>query len=388
MAWVAPRRFRIRWYIKDGVEGRIKGEDLVEVPGDTVMTKEHAEVMANSIISDQLSHVFPKFFETHSFCSAPLNWKVTSVKEVPLTKYEILVRTVNDVIAQYDEPLTLRQIYYRLVAKMIIPNTINEYKGLSRHLVKARELGAVDYTRIEDRTRSTIGGDSSFNTMEEYLKFKLDQLFKSHKYLNLNMWDNQKVKIEVWVEKDALSRTVSSVTNRYNIRTCPSKGYPSFSYVKDAAKRLQKAKQDRIIIIYMGDHDPSGRDIPRDLESRLIRYGVPYEKLTVDVIALTVDQIEEHNLPPAPAKRSDARFQKFMAETGSDDVVELDALEPPILQAILKKAISGYIDSDLWNERLAVEREDKERLKEMLMDTRIELPEFPYRYKWEDEEEG
>jgi hypothetical protein len=388
MAYVPPRRYRIRWYIRDGVEGRIKGEDLIEIPperSDTIFTKEIAAHMADTIIEKGESRIFRNFFKAHYGCVAPENWKVTSVKEIPLTKYEILVRTVNEVIDQYDMPLTLRQIYYRLVAKQVIPNTINEYKGLSRNLVKARENGDVDYTRIEDRTRTTIGGDSSFDSLEEYLEWRVDQLFNSHKYLDLAMWENQEHFIEIWVEKDALSRTVSSIGNRFNVRTCPSKGYPSFSYVKKAAERLEDVKHDSIIIIYLGDYDPSGLDIPRDLHKRLVRYGVPYDKIEIDRIALTLDQIEEHNLPPAPAKRSDVRFQSFVDRTGSDDVVELDALEPPILQEILRKSIEGYIDAKKWNERVNEINEEKERLKEMLMDTEIKIPDFEYRFKWDEE---
>jgi hypothetical protein len=383
---VTPNRYRVRWYIKDGVEGRIKGEDVVET-GDRVLNKEVASAMADRIIEDQEPRVFRKFFKAYDGCVAPENWRVTSVKEVPLSKYEILVRAVNEVMDQYTEPLTLRQIYYRLVARQVIPNTINEYKGLSRHLVKARETGAVDYRKIEDRLRTTIGGDSGFDSLEEYLEWRLDQLFNSHKYLDLAMWENQETFIEVWLEKDALSRTVSSVGNRFNIRTCPSRGYASFSYIAKAVERLKEVEHESIVIIYLGDHDPSGLDIPRDIYSRLVRYGVPGDKLQIDRIALTVEQIEEHRLPPAPGKTTDSRYQSFVDSTGSDDVVELDALEPPILQGILREAIEGYIDADLWNERVSEIADEKERLKEMLKDTDIDIPDFEYRFRWEDEEE-
>lgn len=367
-------RVKIKWYLRDGVEGRISGEDLIvfdetELESYPHLTKDGRKRMFQRLMDetvDQQKPILPKFFNVHSLSSVPMNWKVTSFKEIPYSKYEILVREVNIVLDQYKERMTLRQIYYRLVAKLIIPNNLNEYKGLSRHLVKARELGAVDYRRIEDRTRSSIGGDSGSESAMDYFKYRVKSLTDSHKYFNLSMWGNQETFVEVWIEKDALSRITSNVANAYAVRTCPSRGYPSFSYVKDAANRLRDVKHEKIVIIYLGDFDPSGLDIPRDLHSRLVRYGVPSDKLTVDRVALTIDQIEEYNLPPAPAKRSDARYQGFVDKTGADDVVELDALEPPVLQQIVREAIGKYIESELWHTRIEEGNEERDKLEEML----------------------
>ena len=368
-------RIKIKWSFSDGVEGRSFGEDVIVFEDPDLeerfplLDKDLKRKMFEKLMEETVSEgkpILPNFYDKHFLSNAPLNWKVTSFKEMPYSKYEILVREVNIILNQYEDKMTLRQIYYRLVSKMIIPNTINEYKGLSRYLVKARELGEVDYKRIEDRTRSSIGGDTGHENALDYFKDRLDRLRNSYTYFDLSRWGNQKTFIEVWIEKDALSTIVSNVSTGYAVRTCPSKGYPSFSYVKDAANRLQELEHEKIVIIYLGDFDPSGLDIPRDLHSRLVRYGVSYEKLTIDRVALTREQIDENNLPPAPAKRSDARFQGFLEATGADDVVELDALEPPILQDIVKEAIEKYIDTKLWNERGKEAEEERDKLREVL----------------------
>ena len=286
-------------------------------------------------------------------------------------KYDRVVKAVNEIFLQYNTKMTLRQVYYRLVAKLIIRNTRSEYKYLSAMLVKARENGDVNYRMFEDRVRKTIGGDHGWDDPKGFLDYMEETFKNSWKYLSLSMWKNQPVFIEVWVEKDALSRLVSDVTNEYNVRTCPSRGYSSFTYIKDAVNRLRNVKQP-IKILYFGDFDPSGMDIERDLWTRLYKYGC--SDLSVERIALTQDQIMEYNLPPMPAKKSDARYNKFVAETGAGDAVELDALEPPVLEKLVKEAIEDNIDFDLWEARKEQEKDEKERLRRKLEDVEIMFP--------------
>jgi len=152
------------------------------------------------------------------------------------------------------------------------------------------------------------------------------------------------------LEKDALSRLVSRVGNRYSVRTFPTRGYPSYSYVQTMANYMQTRLGGKpTIVLYFGDFDPSGVDIERDLEDRLGRYGATEYK--VKRIALTADQIKQYNLPPMPVKRSDARAEGFMAEHG-DKSVELDALDPNLLQDTVEKAILDNISVRKWNARV------------------------------------
>ena len=282
-------------------------------------------------------------------------------------KYDTLVSASLEVFDQYDTAITLRQLYYRLVARLLIPNTINSYKRLSRVLVKAREQGDVPINCLEDRSRRILGrGDTGFDSAEEYLKSKLTSLQDSWKGFTMPMWDDQPKHVLISLEKDALSRLVSRVANNYSVRTFPTRGYPSFSYVQGMAKYMETRLEGKhVVVLYFGDFDPSGIDIERDLEDRLSRYGA--KDFSVTRIALTSEQIKQYNLPPMPVKRSDARAESFMAEHG-DKSVELDALDPNLFQSIVEKSIRSNINVRRWNRKIRKINELKEWIKEKLDD--------------------
>jgi hypothetical protein len=286
-----------------------------------------------------------------------------------MANYETIVQEVNKLFSQYHTKMTLRQIYYRLVSKLIIQNTLNQYKRLSRLLVKAREKGDVNYRNIEDRARVTLGRDSGWDSPLDFLNAYRDQFEGCWEYFSMKMWKTQPKFVEVWIEKDALSRVASESASNYRVRTCPSKGYSSYTYIADAVSRLRRHRDQECIILYLGDFDPSGLDITRDLASRLQRYGAD---VTVRRLALSIEQIQEHNLPPMPAKTSDSRYANFVENTGGSDAVELDALEPPVLKQIIRDGIKAEIDMELWDERLIEIELNKEKLKGVLENMTVE----------------
>lgn len=182
-------------------------------------------------------------------------------------KYDLIVKAVNEVFNTYSAKMTLRQVYYRLVSKLIIPNNINAYKGLSRHLVKARECGDVDWTRFEDRARTTHGGDWGYDDVDDTRAFvdgKLDDFKNCWEDITLTKWKGQDAYVEIWIEKDALSRLAQDAVRGLGVRVCPSKGYSSFTYIAETVSRLRMISKP-IHILYFGDFDPSGMDIERDL---------------------------------------------------------------------------------------------------------------------------
>jgi len=288
-----------------------------------------------------------------------------------MTNKDAIIDAVNGVLRQYDTAMTLRQIYYRLVARNLIENNLNTYKSLSRILVKAREKGLVDDSRIEDRARSTIGGDYGANNPEEYLQ-SIKRNFRDcwNEYAR-PIWENQEEYIEVWVEKDALSRLVADVARKYRVRTCVCRGYPSYSFVKAAVDRFSEHDDKEGTILQLGDHDPSGTDIPRDIERRIHDYGA--EWVDVRRIALVPIQIDKYNLPPAPAKQTDARTPAFVERYGNA-VVELDALEPPVLQDIIDDAIRSCIDIQLWNDTAREIEREREEVKKTVAELTANWP--------------
>lgn len=286
---------------------------------------------------------------------APLNYGATKMK------YKQIVPQVRSILGQYESRMTLRQIFYRLVSKQLIKNLENRYKGLSRMLVKARELGEIDWRRMEDRTRRTHGGD--FEDMKEtgYCKREEELFRNAWKKFTLSQWKPQPKHLEVWLEKDALSGLVTDFANALQVKTCPTKGYSSYTYIREAVERLNEHKDKELIVLYLGDYDPSGDDITRDLGNRLRKYGAD---VTVELIALNLDQIQKYNLPPEIAKTTDPRYAKFVYKTGSTDTVELDALEPNVLQEIIETAIKSHIDMDLWQARIEERAQIRARLWE------------------------
>jgi hypothetical protein len=287
-------------------------------------------------------------------------------------RYETIVSEVNQILQQYIMPLTLRQIFYRLVSKLVIPNTVTSYKTLSKILVKARERGEVDDTRIEDRSRQVLGmGDWGYQDFDSFLDERIRRLKDSWQYWTRPLWQNQPKNIIIALEKDALSRLFTDVADSFHIHVYPTRGYGSYTYIKQMAQKMNGEKTT--IVLYFGDYDPSGQDIQRDLEERLNAYGA--KNFKVIRIALHKSQIFQYNLPPKPedaetiAKlQRDPRTKTY----GMDYACELDALEPKTLQQIIRKAILNHIDLDKWNQTIQQIKDEQQKLKEKLSKLKIE----------------
>lgn len=254
-----------------------------------------------------------------------------------------------DMYAEEGLILTLRQLYYQLVSQNVIPNNVREYSKLSYLLVKARMGGIVDWEAIEDRTRRPYLPYWAYDVPDA-----LNDCLESFR---LNRQQDQENYVEVWCEKDALSGVLSSrVTNEYHIRLLVNRGYSSATAMYDSAQRLMRSRSSHVL--YLGDHDPSGLDMIRDIEDRLDEFGC---HPVVHRLALTKDQIEEHDPPPNPAKWKDKRADKYVAEHG-ETCWEVDALPPKVLIGILKDAIKQLVDIPQYEAMLDAEDEEKEWL--------------------------
>lgn len=276
------------------------------------------------------------------------------VTQASLEKLE----TVNDIIEEYGASgyrLTLRQLYYQLVSRDIIPNQSNEYDKLGILLVKGRMAGVVDWSAIEDRLRRP---QVPYSVLD-----KAAALYDTVEQYRLNRQSGQDNYIEVWVEKDALSGVILRKTDHYHIRLMVNRGYSSASAMYVASKRFLRAESNgqNPVILYLGDHDPSGLDMIRDVIDRLWNFGV---EVDVRHIALTMPQIEELDPPPNPAKLTDPRGTGYVEEFGAVSW-EVDAISPERLHEILDENIQDLMDMDLFESMIAVEDEDKGILQEM-----------------------
>jgi len=270
-------------------------------------------------------------------------------------QYEHTVRAVNSIMAQYTMSLTLRQIYYRLVAAGLIPNRRSAYNSLSSQLVTARERGEVDENRIVDRSRRI--DDFAFDTPQDFLTAAQHTL--KQRYVR-RFWDSQPAYVEVWVEKDALSQVIADAVYPFNTIVAPSKGYSSYTYLKDASRRIVRYADNKgAFILHFADHDPSGLDMSRDLQSRLDRYCGAAE---VKRIALTYDQVQQYNLIPNPTKLADPRSNAYISQYG-EECWELDAIEPDELVRLCQQAVGNQIvDHNAWEDLESRDRSERDFL--------------------------
>lgn len=262
--------------------------------------------------------------------------------------------------------LTLRQLYYQLVARDLIPNTFQSYKRVGDIVSRGRMAGFIDWDMIEDRVR-TPRSRSHWDSPAEILRSASKQYYRSR-------WDSQPDYLEVWVEKDAVSNIVEPVCREFDVTFMANRGYSSQSAMYHAGVRfIARADRKRREVIYLGDHDPSGIDMVRDIHDRL---DVFTEGVYVDVnrVALNMDQIEQFRPPENPAKITDSRYWDYVDRYGGSSW-ELDALEPSVLSRIVRGAITGHVVTEEWERVERLERDHKESLEAMAI-------------QWEGQQDG
>jgi len=273
----------------------------------------------------------------------------------------IRLETINKIISKYQDDgyvLTLRQLYYQLVSADIIPNKVSEYAKLSNLLKEGRIAGIVDWDAIEDRLRKP-DNPASWNNPAEIINACIKQYRKDR-------MKGQNTYLEVWVEKDALSGVLKRVTYQYGIPIIVNRGYSSVTAMYDAYNRFEDAynyNDQNTTVIYIGDFDPSGQDMIRDILDRINEFNGSFT-FNVEPIALTWDQIKEFNPPPNPAKITDPRAKEYIKKHGPTSW-EVDALKPEVLNKILTNKINEYIDSNMFDNVLLSEQRDKKKLKEL-----------------------
>lgn len=266
-----------------------------------------------------------------------------------------LINRVNGIIREYQQKgysLTLRQVYYQLVARDVIPNTERSYKNMGNLISDGRLSGLIDWNAIEDRTRE-LELNNHWNSPSSIINAVANQFA-------YDKWIGQDYYVEVWVEKDALKGIVGQVCQRLDIPYFSCRGYVSQSEMWVAAQRLEKRSKDKeLVIIHLGDHDPSGRDMSRDIVDRLSIFGVDP---TFRRIALNMNQIDEYSPPPNPTKITDPRAVNYIEEFGHT-CWELDALKPEVIDKLIDDTVTEFMDMELFNGMIEKEDESKRLLQ-------------------------
>ena len=283
------------------------------------------------------------------------------------SKSEALIDIMNAIVTDYIGQgfrLTVRQLYYQLVARDVIPNTERSYKNTTSLVNDARLAGLMDWDAIEDRTRAFVrqtrwesGGHILRAAAEGY---------------HMDMWENQECRPFVIIEKEALVGVLEPICASLDVPVLAARGYPSASVLREFAVNdlLPVMHSQTIVIIHLGDHDPSGIDMSRDLRDRLDLFTENAYNYEFARVALNMDQIEERKPPPNPAKTTDSRFAEYQRKYGVESW-ELDALPPSYLVELVESEVDKYRDSDRWAEREAMVEATKAKLQRIAKGFRI-----------------
>lgn len=275
-----------------------------------------------------------------------------------------ITKNAIEIVARYNPgELTLRALHYQLVS-IGMTNTMQHYKRVVAAMEVARWDGLIDFEAFSDLDRTMVGETQADTTLlEDEIEKGKRQVAAWMTSYGKNRWENQPIYAEMFIEKKALQSVFQGVCIEHSIALGAVKGYPSLTFLHEAAKRFEKREMEgkQCVALYFGDYDPSGEDIPRSVGDNLYRMGVNVE---VRRFALFEHQVREWRLPPAPAKITDSRT----ANWGGIGQVELDAVEPSKLKRMARAAIESVFDQGLFDKLEIQESEEREAYQIALKD--------------------
>jgi hypothetical protein len=272
--------------------------------------------------------------------------------------------------------LTLRQLFYQYVARGLMPNTLKTYTYLGATLRDGRLAGLIDWDAIEDRTREThrwmTWADPATMIRTDAEQYAEDP------------WVEHDVRLFVWIEKAALVNIVEAACSEWSVPYFAVRGYNCLSEMYATGKEFRRLIDSGTgpVVLYLGDHDPSGINMPRVAERDLTMFAIESldegfvenrtrqraivllrdgGEIQIEVrrVALNIDQVEQYNLPPNYPKETDKRSPAYVEEFATEECWELDALEPTIIDRLLREEIESFVDMRKW--RAAKEKEQANR---------------------------
>jgi len=268
-------------------------------------------------------------------------------------KSQPIVDAIGEIFERLGHPLTVRQVYYQLATRELVPLSQKGYSQAQKLLLKVRELDIVPWGHFADRTRERIK-PSQWDDVADFANAVAGSYRK-------DLWQSQEDHVEFWLEKDALSGFVSDVLDGWGVPLYVVRGFSSATFVWEAAQTLQKIDKPKYIY-YLGDHDPSGMSIEKSVMRRLDSFGADF---TFERLAINLDDIKTFDLRPLQAKDSDPRYKSYVREHG-EGTIELDALPPDELRRRMDDAVDKHInDADEWERLQRVEEIEQETIRNM-----------------------
>lgn len=253
------------------------------------------------------------------------------------------------------KPITLRGLFYRVVSTGFLPSTDQKhYNRVGRLVTRLRRTGVLPYSWIVDSLRSTVK-PSSWTGLSDFGDTVRDAYRK-------DFWHHLDDYVHIFAEKDAIAGVISPVTKEYDVALSPVRGYCSESFAHEIGKQFAEIEKP-IHCYYLGDFDPSGFDIERDLLKKLREQSgreIEWQRL-----AINAEDFERHKLVPLAPKKKDRRYQKFVDDHGYQ-CAEVDALDPNELRRRVRGAIEQWVPTERWESLQHVEELERETFNQVL----------------------
>lgn len=270
---------------------------------------------------------------------------------------------------------TIRTYWYRFWDTYgIIPGTEQTYKKLDALMVKMRKAGAIEFGYFPVERGKSYGGDCFLWSVDGYIDYLKNRLLNAHENYRLPRWLGQTVIIEVWVEKVGHGPQISDWVEDLNVRVRANQGYGTWEFffksMQELRAKLEQASEGTsVVIIYLGDLDPSGTDIDRALEEAMQFFGI---EPTFVRLAVNPDQIGDYSLPKWPEKEetlekieNDPRYRKYLEKNGKV-ACELDSFldkAPEALRDLLRSTIQEHFDEEIHTKVKGMERRRQAKIR-------------------------
>lgn len=247
-----------------------------------------------------------------------------------------------------DHPQSVRHVYYRMTDPRLlfpVPKTENGYRQVGRELVKLRQRGIIPYKWISDSTRMGYFVDT-FTDASDFIS-NFAGLYRA------DLWRDFPAYPEVWCESRSIAGVIRSLCQEYGVSLYPAGGFSSETFIWEAAQQINRDSNGRQLrVLYIGDYDPAGVLIDKDIERKMRQHLDPCVHMTFMRIGITEEQITRFDLPTKPRKESDRRVLDLKK------TVEAEAMPTGILKQLLRDQFEALIpDGQLDVVRAAEESE-------------------------------
>jgi hypothetical protein len=259
-------------------------------------------------------------------------------------------------LALDERPSTVRGMYYRMVSKGFLPKDDRAYNLVQRTLLSMRRDGLLPWRWITDSSRR-VWGHARFGDMASYAEHIASNNRKDY-------WHDSPVNVEVWCEKDAMQGVIAPVVlGEFGLDLYVSKGQSSASYLYEAAESIKDDGRPTVVYI-LSDFDPAGFRIAEKIEAGLRRHVPEHQELAARRIAVSYEQVMEHDLVTREVKRTDSGAPEFLDRFGNVSC-ELEAMPPTTLRRLLRGHLEAHMDDDRLRALKLAEEQEREGLRKL-----------------------